>query len=170
MADRAMQAVAENTTFNSAEIAQIFENFGRLTASGHIDKNEFLRVMGCTHVTASNVFLDALFKMLDQDKNGNLDSYEFAIGLAIYQGKMKKTGDPIRKKLFFKMYDVDGDGEISTADLEAILTSTFAASSMIVNPDDIRGLVSSTFAKYQLLPSGRISFDSFCASSNGGFA
>ena len=161
----------EVTTFTPEELQQLQVNFRRISAihkpNGLIDRNELQSVVGAAENSA---FLDSLFKMLDQDKSGAIDFYEFGVGLAIYQNKTKAVPDVDRFKLFFKLHDVDGDGEISTRDLETMLKDTFAASFMRVSDEDIRSLATATFAKFSLTPRGTIDFQSFCAHARASIA
>jgi Ca2+-binding EF-hand superfamily protein len=63
--------------------------------------------------------------------------------------------------MLFKVYDLDGDREISEADLTKVLKSGFEANGMKVGDDDVAQIVKSTFAKYQLTPRNTIDFAAF---------
>ena len=155
------------TTFSLEELQQLQVSFRRIAAlhkpNGVIDLVELQRVVGANENSA---FLHSLFKMLDQDKSGAIDFYEFGVGLAIYQNKTRAVPEIDRFKLFFKLHDVDGDGEISMRDLDTMLKDTFAASFMIVSDDDIRALVTTTFAKFPLTARGTIDFQGFCSQAH----
>lgn len=150
------------TSFTRDELAIMFANFKKLSTTrkndGVIDKQEF-RIMMNVSANTNSPFLDALFKMFDRDGNGTIDFTEFVLALAIYQNKAKNIPEEDKQKLFFKLYDIDGDGEISHKDLATILTACFAATYMQVSTEDIDALVRTTFAKYTTKPT--INFEAF---------
>jgi Ca2+-binding EF-hand superfamily protein len=115
--------------------------------------------------TMNSAFLDALFKLFDRDNSGTIDFGEFVLALAIYQNKARAIPEEDKQKVFFKLYDIDGDGEISSKDLATILTACFSATHMNVQPDDVDALVRATFAKYTLTPRGTIDFTSYSKSA-----
>ena len=152
------------TTFSHDELTTMYNNFKHLSSTrksdGVIDKQEF-RIMMMASATMNSAFLDALFKLFDRDNNGSIDFSEFVYALAIYQNKSKSIPEEDKMKVFFKLYDVDGDGEISQNDLSTILRESFAAARMAISPEDVSNLVKATFAKYTLTASGNIDFASF---------
>lgn len=156
------------TAFSKEELAAMFNNFKKLSATrksdGVIDKQEF-RIMMNASATMNSAFLDALFKLFDRDNSGTIDFGEFVLALAIYQNKARAIPEEDKSRVFFKLYDIDGDGEISQKDLSIILAACFSATHMTVAPDDIDALVKTTFAKYQLTANGNIDFASYCKSA-----
>ena len=160
--------LGEMTTFTADELNIMASNFERLSATKKkdmlIDKQEF-KIMMNASPSMNSAFLDALFKMFDRDGSGGIDFSEFVVALAIYQNKSKAIPETDKQRLFFKLYDIDGDGEISQEDLALNLKSCFAASYMGVSDDDIAQLVKTTFARYQLTPRGTIDFTSYSKSA-----
>ena len=152
--------LAELTSFTPDELANMAANFKNLATSQNqvMDKAEFRKMMG-DH--GDSVFVDGLFRMFDHDNNGTIDFTEFVLSLAIYQNKAKHVPENDKKKLFFKIFDVDGDGEISQNDLATVLQSCFQSSFMAVGDEEIRNLVAGTFQKYELTQRGTIDFTSF---------
>jgi Ca2+-binding EF-hand superfamily protein len=157
-----MAKLTENTTFTTDEINNMFANFRKLSASikddNVIDSQEFREMMS-SH--GDSVFIDGLFRMFDRNNDGGIDFMEFALSLAIYQGKSKNLSPQEKQRLFFKIYDADGDGEISTKDLEQMLNSCFRSSFMQVPDEDIRALVKATFDRYDLTPRGTIDLTAY---------
>lgn len=163
MADSATIAkLAEATTFTAEEIATMHANFKKLSASvkddGLIDPQEFREMMQCH---GGSVFIDGLFRMFDRDNSGGIDFVEFVTSLAIYQNKARSIPDTEKQRLFFKIYDADGDGEISQADLKKMLVSCFQSNFMEVAEGDIEELVRATFLKYELTSRGTIDLASY---------
>lgn len=163
-----MQKMQDLTNFTQEELQILVGNFQRLsatrTADKLIDKQEF-RIMMNASPSMNSAFLDALFKMFDRDNSGGIDLQEFILALAIYQNKAKNVPEIDKQKLFFKLYDIDGDGEISQQDLAQNLKSCFAASYMSVGDEEIAALVKATFARYQLTSKGTIDFPSYSKSA-----
>jgi Ca2+-binding EF-hand superfamily protein len=156
------------TAFTTEELNIVHTNFSKLsamrTADKLIDKQEFCIMMNASP-SMNSAFIDALFKMFDADSSGGIDLEEFVVALAIYQNKAKSVPEVDKQKLFFKLYDIDGDGQISQNDLASNLRSCFAASHMKVADEDINALVKSTFAKYTLTAAGTIDFAAFSKSA-----
>ena len=154
--------LGETTTFTTDEINNMYSNFKKISATvqddGQIDRQEFAKMMACHGDVA---FIDGLFRMFDRDGNGGIDFVEFVTSLAIYQNKAKSIPDAEKQRIFFKIYDADGDGEISEADLLKMLTSCFASSFMQVPEEDLKELVKATFAKYELTERGTINLQSY---------
>ena len=163
MADPATMAkLAEATTFTAEEINNMHANFKKLSASvkddNLIDRQEFQEMM-LSH--GPSVFIDGLFRMFDRDNSGGIDFVEFVTSLAIYQNKARNITDADKQRLFFKIYDSDGDGEISQADIRKMLVSCFTSNFMEVADADIDEIVRSTFQKYDLTGNGTIDFNSY---------
>jgi len=158
------QKLLETTAFSPDELNTMWQNFLKLsairTADKIIDKVEF-RIMMNASPNVNSPFIDALFTMFDRDGSGGIDFTEFALALAVYQNKARAVPEPDKQKLFFKLFDIDRDGEISELDLATNLKSCFAACFMSVSDADIAALVKTTFAKYQLTPKGTIDFASY---------
>lgn len=160
----AQQKLSEMTAFTKEELNTMHTNFKKLSSARKsdnvIDKQEFLIMMNASP-TINSAFLDALFKLFDRDGSGTIDFVEFVLALAIYQNKARAIPEAEKQKVFFKLYDIDGDGEISQTDLSVILRACFSASYMVVSEDDVAALVKTTFAKYTLTPRGTIDFPSY---------
>ena len=150
------------TSFTQEEINGMFLNFKKLSASvtddNLIDQEEFRRMMD-SH--GSSVFIDGLFRLFDRDSSGAIDFVEFVSSLAIYQNKARNVTDLEKQRLFFKIYDADGDGEISHLDLRKMLNSCFVSNFMVVADADVDELVKATFQKYELTARGTIDLASY---------
>jgi serine/threonine-protein phosphatase 2B regulatory subunit len=157
-----LSKLTETTNFTADEIQNMFGNFKKISATvkddGQIDRQEFAKMMAC-HGDAA--FIDGLFRRFDRDGSGGIDFMEFVTSLAIYQNKAKDIPDSEKQRIFFKIYDADGDGEISQEDLYKMLASCFASSFMSVPDEDLKELVRETFKKYELTPKGTINLQSY---------
>ncbi len=164
--DAAMvKKIEELTSYEQKELATLHQNFQKLSSlrrsDGVIDRSEFQTVMGGSG-SESSTFLDALFNAMDRDGNGGIDFAEFVIALAIYQNKAKAIPEADKQHLFFKLYDLDGDKEISQKDLARILRSCFESNGMRVGDAEIAAIVQATFQKFELTARGTIDFGSYC--------
>ena len=160
-----LKKIEEFTTFDSKDVAALFENFKKLSSlrrsDGVIDRAEFQQIMGGGG-SETSTFLDALFNAMDRDGSGGIDFAEFVIALGIYQNKAKAVPEADKQHLFFKLYDLDGDKEISQKDLQRILKSCFESNGMRVADADLGAIVGATFQKFDLTPRGTIDFASYC--------
>ena len=160
-----VRKIEEFTTFEAKDIASLYDNFRKLSSlrksDGVIDRSEFQAIMGGGSMESST-FLDSLFNAMDRDGNGGIDFSEFVIALAIYQNKAKSVPEADKQHLFFKLYDLDGDKEISQTDLQRILRSCFESNGMRVGDAELGQIVLATFQKFELTPRGTIDFASYC--------
>ena len=163
-----VKKIEEFTTFEQKDVSALFENFKKLSSlrrsDGVIDRGEFQQIMGGGG-SETSTFLDALFNAMDRDGSGGIDFAEFVIALAIYQNKAKSVQESDKQHLFFKLYDLDGDKEISQKDLQRILRSCFESNGMKVGDTELGQIVAATFQKFELTPRGTIDFGSYCRSA-----
>lgn len=94
-----------------------------------------------------------MFDLFDRDGSGSIDFREFLVGLAI----LCDRADPATKLAFcFRMYDLDGDGCISRAELYKIVESCLLQNALVLPADVLSRLVDSTFALVDTDGDGRI--------------
>lgn len=168
--DKQMEQLKSKTSFTPDEIRAMYQNFKKIACSqnddGLIDKMEFRGMMVDSQLDGerNTVFCDALFRMFDRDQSGAIDFSEFVGALAVYHGKTVGTqAGEDKAKFFFSLYDVDGDGAISKADMKIILTDCLAANEVIIPPEDVDRLVNATFAKFPSATTGKIDFATYKA-------
>jgi Ca2+-binding EF-hand superfamily protein len=156
--------ISETTTYTQTEVASLYENFKKLDVTrareNFITRKDLQAFLGVNAADGSQ-FLDALFVQMDRDGNGGIDFAEFVYALAVFQNKTRQATPQDKLEMLFKVYDLDGDREISEADLTKVLKSGFEANGMKVGDDDVAQIVKSTFAKYQLTPRNTIDFAAF---------
>jgi Ca2+-binding EF-hand superfamily protein len=157
------------TTFTMDELKAMYANFKRIATTnnddGLIDKMEFRTMMVDSQLDGQQnmVFYDALFRMFDRDGSGGIDFTEFVLALALYYGKMPQQNTEERSRFFFSIYDVDGDGAISKADISKVLADSLTANHVILDDAHIQVLVEDTFKRYPSASSGKIDFATFKA-------
>lgn len=89
-----------------------------------LDRETFLK-----YFPLPGVLGERLFDLFDTDKSQTIDFHEFFLGLSvIYNGTPED-----RKKFLFDMYDLDGNGFITRAELSALLAHVPAALKVLQN-------------------------------------
>lgn len=113
--------------------------------------------------------LDTIFFLFDTDQNGVVDSSELAAGLSVLcQGSRDD-----KVSATFRLYDADGDGFISLAEMQKYLTSVFRVlyemsdetrEAMATSAEELgRVTAQQCFAEADTDKDGRLSFDEFRA-------
>jgi Ca2+-binding EF-hand superfamily protein len=166
--EKQMEQLKAKTSFSPDEIRAMYANFKKIACSqnddGLIDKMEFRSMMVDSQLDGdrNTVFCDALFRMFDRDQSGAIDFSEFVGALAVYHGRTtgSQVGDD-KAKFFFSLYDVDGDGYISKADMKVIVTDCLASNEVIITAEEVERIVNATFAKYPPTVEGKIDFNAY---------
>lgn len=97
----------------------LFDKDGSGTISSE-ELVEVLRVLG--HNPTKGEFND-LLKTLDTNRNNSIDFQEFSVAWSVAEQQAKETSFEEQLELAFKVFDVDGDGNISAAELrEKLMT------------------------------------------------
>lgn len=149
---RSMLKRLESTTnFSRSELETIHDNYRKVSASmvddGTIDQAEFKAMMVAGGVASWNSFLvDGLFRMFDADGSGTITFEEFVHILSIYHNKNNKSSND-KHKLMYSIYDVDGDGKISRADLAKIVNDCLCCNNMKLSDEDVAKIVDATFKR-----------------------
>jgi Ca2+-binding EF-hand superfamily protein len=149
-----LQELQSKTTFSLDELKAMYANFKRIATThnddGLIDKTEFRQMMLESQMDTERnmVFYDGLFRMFDKDGSGDIDFTEFVLAIAVYYGKMPSQTMEERMRFFFSLYDVDGDGTISPADVKKVLSDCLCANHVGLDDSVVEMMVKDTFARY----------------------
>jgi len=110
------------TEFNGDELNNIFHEFRKNNNSNYLDKTEFVHKFSSIFTASDGVdFADHVFRVYDVNHDGLINFREFVIGLSLtYKA-------PLEDKLFsiFKLYDINGNGDISREEMEGIMKVCF---------------------------------------------
>jgi len=148
-----VQEMKMASEFNKSELKRLFRRFKKLDLdkSGTLSVSEFLAIPELEH----NPLVRRVVATFDADHSGEVDFPEFISALSVFataDGKEKKY------KFTFKMYDVDGDGFISNADLFHVLKAMVGNN---LNDIQLQQLVDRTILQGDKDKDGKLSYKEF---------
>merc|ERR1719375_927852 len=113
---------AEAKELTEEQIAEFKEAFSLfdIDGDGTITTKELGTVMRSLGQNPSEAELQDMINEVDEDKNGTIDFQEF---LVMMSKKMKDTDAEEEIKEAFKVFDKDGNGFISAAELRHVMTN-----------------------------------------------
>lgn len=100
-------------------IAEIFQRVDK-NKDGKISWDEFAEAIRAFSPSITSEEIDKMFRELDADGDGQIDSVEFASCLILDGGGEKDDEEAVMKEAF-DLYDIDGDGKISASEIHVVL-------------------------------------------------
>ncbi|XP_073301538.1 calcineurin B-like protein 1 isoform X1 [Primulina huaijiensis] len=148
--------LSEESLFTVSDVAVLFELFKQLSSSiiddGFIQKEELqLALCGTSH--GQNIFLDRVFDLFDEKRNGVIEFEEFIHALNIFHphGPMEGKID-----FAFKFYDLRQTGYIEPKEVKQLVIAMLEESDMVLSDEVLEEIVGNTFADADADKDGKI--------------
>ena len=130
------------THFETDEVVAIHEHFRSIASKSgqeeYFDRAMFMKSLGAK----GSVFLDRMFSIFDQDRDGKISFAQYLAGLSVLCSR--GTYDE-KIRFAFQIYDFDADGRISKQELSDFLQWSLEESEVKVTSAQIASIIGETF-------------------------
>lgn len=148
-----LEEAKTSSEFTEADIKKLFRRFKKLDTdgSGTLSVQEFLAIPELEH----NPLVRRVVDTFDSDHSGEVDFAEFISALSIFS---MATNKDKKMEFCFRVYDVDGDGFVSNADLFHVLKAMVGNN---LNEIQLQQLVDRTIIKGDKDKDGKLNYAEF---------
>ncbi|RMX54779.1 calaxin-like [Pocillopora verrucosa] len=161
-ARRNQDKIAENlereTHFSGEEVKSLLGMFENNAKNGKMDRTTFRDILYNDFGLTEDIIMDRVFRVFDEDNDGNLNMKEWVCGLSKFlKGTFKEQMD-----FCFNVYDLNGQGYILREQIQHMLKECMVKSSTEEDADEqVKDLVDLSLKKMDEDKDGKISLNDF---------